>query len=183
MQVEFWGYMSGNLTLYISQEQIAAAVKGLARELDQEYSRCTPVAVGVLKGGLIFLADLVREMKTPLAGIELVQAASYGARMHSSGRAAIAKGVRRESVKGRDVILVEDIIDTGITTTAVMKHLQRHRPASVQVCALLDKPSRRLVAVNPNFVGFMIPDRFVVGYGMDLDQRYRELPEIYTLSE
>jgi hypoxanthine phosphoribosyltransferase len=175
--------MVENLKLYISREEIARAVQRLAGELDQVYFHRTPVLVGVLKGGFIFLADLVREMRAPLAGVELVQAVSYGAGQVSSGRASISRGVPREAVQGRDVVLVEDIIDTGITTSRVLDHLKRHGPASLEVCALLDKPARRRVAVQPRFVGFTIPDRFVVGYGLDLDQKYRQLPDIYTLEE
>ena len=175
--------MSRKLKPYLSREQIAAAVSRLAGELDQAYSQRPPVAVGVLKGGFIFLADLVRQMKTPLRSIELVQVSSYGAGTVSSGRAYISRGAPRQAVRGQDVVLVEDIIDTGITTSLVLAYLRRSQPASVAVCALLDKPARRRVAVTPRFVGFTIPDKFVVGYGLDLNQEYRQLPDLYTVEE
>jgi hypoxanthine phosphoribosyltransferase len=175
--------MDHNLTLYLPQEKIAAAVKRLAEELDQEYRHRSPVAVGVMKGALVFLADLVRQLNIPLRGIELVQVSSYGAGSVTSGRARMIKSMPEGVIQGQDVILVEDIIDTGITTSTVLKHLCRHRPASLEVCTLLDKPARRIAEVSPRFVGFTIPDCFVVGYGLDLDQRYRELPDIYTVDE
>ena len=175
--------MDHNLTLYLSQGEIADAVRRLAGELDQEYYRSDPVLVGVMKGAFIFLADLVRQMKTPLGRVELVHVSSYGPGRTTSGRARMVKSTPRESIQGQHVVLVEDIVDTGITTSTVLKHLCRYRPASVEVCVLLDKPARRQVEVNPRFVGFTIPDRFVVGYGLDLDQRYRQLPDIYTVDE
>jgi hypoxanthine phosphoribosyltransferase len=175
--------MDHNLTLYLAQEKIAAAVKRLAEELDQEYHHRSPVVVGVMKGAFVFLADLVRQINTPLGRIELVHVSSYGASRLNPGRARMIKSMPREVIQGQDVILVEDIIDTGITTSTVLKHLYRHRPASLEVCTLLDKPARRLAEVSPRFVGFTIPDCFVVGYGLDLDQRYRELPDIYTVDE
>ena len=122
-------------------------------------------------------------LNTPLPRIELAQVSSYSTGKVTSGRARMIKRIPREAIRGQDVILVEDIIDTGITTSTVLKHLSRHRPASLEVCTLLDKPARRLAEVSPRFVGFTIPDCFVVGYGLDLDQRYRELPDIYTVGE
>ena len=175
--------MDHNLTLLLSRDDIAAAVKRLAQELDKEYQQRELVVVAVMKGAFIFLADLVRQMKTPLRRMELVQAASYGPGTVSPGRVSILKDVPREAIQGQEVVLVEDIIDTGITTATILRHLCRHRPASLEVCTLLDKPSRRQTEVMPRFVGFTIPDRFVVGYGLDLDQRYRQLPDIYVLDE
>jgi hypoxanthine phosphoribosyltransferase len=175
--------MDHNLTLYLPQEKIAATVKRLAEELDQEYHHRGPVLVGVMKGAFVFLADLVRQMDTPLRRIELVHVSSYGAGRVSPGQARMIKSVPRDAIQGQDVILVEDIVDTGITTSIVLEHLCLYHPASLEVCTLLDKPARRLAEVSPRFVGFTIPDCFVVGYGLDLDQRYRELPDIYTVDE
>ena len=115
--------------------------------------------VGVLKGGFIFLADLVRQLKTPVRGIEFMQVASYGAGTASSGRPKIVRGIPAEEITGQDVIVVEDIVDTGITTAAVLRYLRRHHPASVEVCVLLDKPTRRQAIISVRYVGLTIPDR------------------------
>lgn len=175
--------MASHLTLYLSHEDITDAVERLAQELDQQYQHRELVVVGVIKGAFIFLADLVRQMKTPIRRIELVQAASYGSGTVSPGQVSILDNMPGKALEGRDVLLVEDIIDSGITTDTIIKLLYRHRPASLEVCTLLDKPSRRQTNVTPRFVGFTIPDQFVVGYGLDLDQRYRQLPDIYVVTE
>jgi hypoxanthine phosphoribosyltransferase len=175
--------VDANLTRFLSQEEITKAVKRLAGELDLEYRHRSPVVVGVLKGSFVFLADLVRQMKIPLASIEMIQVSSYGSGTVTSGRPRIIKGVPREVISGQDIIVVEDIVDTGASVMSILNYLKRFHPASIAVCALLDKPARREVGFTPQFVGFTIPDRFVVGYGLDLDQRYRELPEIYTLKQ
>jgi hypoxanthine phosphoribosyltransferase len=165
----------------ISQQDIADAVRRLAGELDRDYAGGSPVAVGILRGCFIFLADLVRQMQTPLHSIEFLRLSSYGAGTVSAGRARVVMGLPREAVSSRDVILVEDIVDTGITTAAALRYLARRGPASLRLCSLLDKPSRRQVPVAIDYLGFTVPDRFLVGYGTDLDQRYRQLPAIYTL--
>jgi hypoxanthine phosphoribosyltransferase len=165
------------------REDIAAAVRRLAGEVDRDYQDRPPLLVGILKGAFIFLADLVREMKIPPDGIEFLRLSSYGESTVSSGRARVAMGLPRRSVAGRDLLVVDDIVDTGITTAAALKYLARHRPASLKVCALLDKPSRRRVPVHIDYLGFTVEDRFLVGYGLDLGQRYRHLPEIYAVEE
>ena len=139
--------------------------------------------MGILKGSFIFLADLVRQMKTPLQSIEFMRLSSYGSATVSSGSASITMGLPPEIVAGRELIVIEDIVDTGITTLAVLSYLEEQKPASVAVCALLDKPSRRQVSVEVGYVGLTVPDQFIVGYGTDLDQKYRQLPEIYILEE
>ena len=174
--------MKQSLTPWLSPEEIAAAVSRLAAELDRDYRDRSPVLVGVLNGGFIFMADLVRQMRTPIRRMEFVKAASYGPGQTSSGKARIEKGLPVEAVRGQHMVIVEDIVDTGITTAAVRQYLGRRHPASLEICALLDKPSRRLTEVSLKYVGASIPDRFVVGYGMDLDHRHRELPGIYQVS-
>ncbi len=174
--------MKQSLTPWLSPEEIAAAVGRLAAELDRDYRGRSPALVGVLNGGFIFTADLVRQMHTGIRRVEFVKAASYGSGQTSSGKARIEKGLPAEAVRGQHVVIVEDIVDTGITTAAVRRYLGRHRPASLEICALLDKPSRRVTEVPIKYVGVSIPDRFVVGYGMDLDHRFRELPGIYEVS-
>lgn len=159
------------------------AVVRLAAQLDLDYRRRPPVLVGILKGGFVFMADLIRQMKTPLQNIEFLQVASYGPGKISSGRPRMVKGIPAKVISGRDVIVVEDIVDTGVTTAFILDYLGRRRPASLEVCALLDKPGRRQCQVCVKYVGFTVPDRFLVGYGLDLAQRYRELPEIYALEE
>lgn len=171
------------MTPYLSREDIGVAVARLAEQLDLDYRRRPPVLVGILKGGFIFLADLVRQMKTPIQGIEFLQVASYGPGTVSSGRPRMVRGIPDGAIQGREVIVVEDIVDTGTTTAFISRYLERRRPASLEVCALLDKPARRQCQLGVKYVGFTVPDRFLVGYGLDLAQRYRELPEIYTLEE
>lgn len=171
------------LVRFISREEIAAAVNCLAQELDRDYRDTPPVMVGILKGAFIFLADLVRQMKAPIRSIEFVHVSSYGPGTTSSGRARITVALPREKVAGQHMVVVEDIVDTGLTTAAVIRYLKRHKPASIRLCALLDKPSRRQVPVAIDYLGLTVPDRFVVGYGLDVDQRYRQLPEIRALEE
>lgn len=177
------GAVAGKLVCLISQEELAATIKRLAAELDRDYRQRSPVLVGVLKGAFIFLADLVRCMETPLRSIEFLRLASYGSATESSGRARVVVGLPSGVVMGQHVILVEDIVDTGITTATALRYLRRLRPASLKVCALLDKPARRRVLLTIDYLGLTVPDRFLVGYGLDLDQQYRQLPEIYALEE
>lgn len=174
--------MGQPLTPWISQGDIASAVSRLARELDQLDWAPGLVLVGVLTGSFVFLADLVRQLQTPIHRIDFIKTESYGAGQNSSGAVNILYGPAAEAVRGHPVVVVEDIIDTGITTAAVLEHLERLEPSSLEVCALLDKPSRRRVDARARFVGITIPDRFVVGYGMDLDQRYRQLPGIHYIA-
>ncbi len=156
-------------------------VERLASEIDGNYRDRSLTLIGVLRGGFVFLADLARQLQTPVRRVDFVSVESYGAKMVSTGRPRIIQGVSRESVAGQDVLIVEDIVDTGATTSAVLRNLRRHDPASVSLCALLDKPSRRQVDVSVDYVGMTIPDYFVVGYGLDFDQRYRDLPEIWVI--
>ena len=171
------------LVLWFDEMEIAGAVQRLADQLDHDYRNRSPVMVGVLKGSFIFLADLVRRMKTPLQSIEFLRISSYGSSTVSSGEAKISLELPPSSVLGLDVVVVEDIVDTGITTSAALNYLRGHRPASVRLCALLDKPSRRQVTVEVDYAGLVVPDQFIVGYGIDLDQKYRQLPAIYALEE
>ena len=174
---------ASQLTLLIDQTDIAATVRRLARELDRDYSQSPPVLVGVLKGAFIFLADLARQMTVRVHSIEFVRVSSYGANRSTSGEPEIVVGLSPESVAGRDVVVVEDIVDTGLTTARILEYLGSFGLASVRVCTLLHKPSRKRVDVPLDYVGFTIPDHFVVGYGLDFDQRYRELPGVYILCQ
>lgn len=171
------------LTPFISRQEIADTVQRLAQEIDRDYAHRSPLLIGVLKGSFIFLADLVRQMDVAVRSIEFIRYASYDSGTVTSGRPRMALGLPRSTVEGQDVVLVEDIVDTGITTDAALRYLRRRKPASLALCALLDKPDRRRIPVPIDYTGIAIPDRFVVGYGLDADQRYRQLPAIYTLEE
>jgi hypoxanthine phosphoribosyltransferase len=175
--------MTDNLQPLISAEAIATTIRRLAQELDAAYAQHTPTLVGILTGSFVFLSDLIRHMHIPLAHVTFIRLASYGAATTSSGHVEIVMGLEAEWVANKDIILVEDIVDTGLTTQAAIAYLQRYQPASLALCALLDKPTRRQVAVQIDYLGFTIPDRFVVGYGIDFAQQYRQLPAIYTLDE
>jgi hypoxanthine phosphoribosyltransferase len=167
----------------ISQGEIAAAVGRLAGELDADYLGKSPVLVGVLKGAFVFLADIIRVMTTLVRGIEFVRLSSYGSSTVSSGEADIVRGIAATTVERQHVIVIEDIIDTGLTTSELVEHIEEFAPASVAVCTLLDKPSRRRLSFAADYIGITIPDAFVVGYGLDFDERYRDLPAIHVLSE
>ena len=166
----------------ISSERISRRVQQLGREISEVYAASdTPlVLVAILKGATVFAADLLRSLSIP-AELEFVRAASYGAGTKSSGRVKIAHMVEG-SLEGRHVLLVEDIVDSGRTIDTILKRFRRLRPASLRVAALLDRPARREIDVHIDFVGFVIPDRFVIGYGLDYAGLYRELPGIYSLS-
>jgi len=161
----------------ISAKAIAARVEALAREISDFYAGTDKlVVVGLLRGSFVFIADLVREHDLPVE-VDFLEVSSYGNSTESSREVRILKDLRGE-IEGRDVLVVEDIIDTGFTLSHVLAILRTRRPARLEVCALLDKPSRREVDVKAKWVGFEIPDRFVVGYGIDYAQRNRNLPHI-----
>jgi len=173
--------MRSNLVHLISQAEIANTVRRLALELDRDYRDRSLVLVGILKGSFIFLADLAREIDTPVDNIEFLRLSSYGASTVSSGEAKITMSPPSEAIAGKDVVLVEDIVDTGITTNTALQHLQNFQPATLRLCALLNKPSRRQIPVNIDYLGCEVEDLFIVGYGIDFDQKYRQLPDIYYL--
>ena len=172
--------MVETLELYISKDQIADTVKRLARQIEADYPKEMPLMVGVLKGSFIFMADLVREIQRDME-MDFMRTSSYGSGSVSSGRIKLHMGVT-SPVKDRSVLIVEDIVDTGLTTSYAMRYLRRKGAASVKVCALLDKPSRREAPVTPDYVGCTVPDKFLVGYGLDYDERYRALADICVLT-
>jgi hypoxanthine phosphoribosyltransferase len=163
----------------LSGEQVQARVAELGAQLAADYADRDPVLVSVLKGSIIFMADLVRAMPIPLA-IDLMEVSSYGASTESSGQVRILKDLST-SIEGRDVVVVEDIIDTGLTLNYLLRYLHDKGPASIRICCLLDKPARRLAPIEIDYRGFTIPDRFVIGYGLDYGERYRNLPYIGVL--
>ncbi len=166
----------------ISSERISRRVRQLGHEISEVYANIeTPlVLVAILKGATVFAADLLRSLSIP-AELEFVRAASYGLGTRSSGRVKIAHMVEGP-LAGRHVLLVEDIVDSGRTIDTIEKRFKRLNPASLRVAALLDRPARREIDVTIDFTGFVIPDRFVIGYGLDYAGLYRELPGIYALS-
>ncbi|HZY50730.1 MAG TPA: hypoxanthine phosphoribosyltransferase [Devosia sp.] len=161
----------------ISAKAIAARVEALAAEISAHYRGTDKlVVIGLLRGSFIFIADLVRELDLPVE-VDFLEVSSYGNAMESSREVRILKDLRGE-IEGRDLLVVEDIIDTGRTLRHVLDILATRHPKRIEVCALLDKPSRREVDVKARWVGFEIPDKFVVGYGIDYAQRNRNLPHI-----
>ena len=165
--------------ILLTGDEIAARVADLGAQLAADYAGRTPVLVSVLKGSIVFLADLIRAMDVPL-NVDLMEVSSYGSATESSGQVRILKDLS-SSIEGRDVVVVEDIIDTGLTLNYLLRYLAERHPASVRVCCLLDKPARRLAEIEIDYRGFTIPDRFVIGYGLDYDERYRNLPYVGVL--
>ena len=163
------------LTLHTADE-IKTVLSELAATIKQDYQDKQPVLISVLKGSFVFLADLVRQLNMPLQ-VEFVKLSSYHGKKESSGKVIIVQGLKTP-IKGRHVLIVEDIVDTGLTISALITYLQKKKPASIKVCSLTDKPSRRQVPVTIDYLGFTVPDRFLVGYGLDWDERYRYLPDI-----
>lgn len=165
----------------LSVEQIQARVKELAKQLKEDYAGKDPIFVGVLKGVVIFFADMVREMDFPCQ-IDFMWISSYGSGTESSGKMDVKKDVSAD-LKGRHVVILEDIFDTGNSLDFTYKHLLTKEPASLKICTLLDKPERRnpSVTLQPDYVGFTIPNAFVVGYGLDYNEHYRNLPYIGIL--
>jgi hypoxanthine phosphoribosyltransferase len=171
--------MAAELKLLFSRKEIAETVARLAREISVDYADKKLVVVGVLKGAFVFLADLARELTIP-AAIEFVRIASYGAKKESSGEIQIKKDVEI-ILEGKDVLIVEDIVDTGLSLTFLIEHLRAHHPASLKVCALVDKKARREVEIKVDYTGFTMADGFIVGYGIDFSEHYRALPEIFVV--
>ncbi len=164
----------------ITEEQIQAKVRELGERLSADYGAEELTLVSVLKGSLPFMADLMRAMKTAVR-IDLMEVSSYGgATTETSGLVRIIKDLS-SSIEGRDVVIVEDIIDTGLTLNYLLRYLRGKNPRSLRICALLDKPARRLVEIQIDYLGFTIPDQFVVGYGLDFAEFYRNLPFIGVL--
>lgn len=162
-----------------SVEAVQRRVADLAAAIRADVGGTEPVLVAILKGAFMFLADLVRALDVPLR-VDFVRVASYGERAESAGRVAITKDVELD-LAGRDVVVVEDILDSGLTARVLLDHLAHRRPRSLRLCALVDKRERRRVSVDPDYVGFVLDRGFIVGYGIDYAERYRQLPAIYTL--
>ena len=165
----------------ITQEDIAKKVDELAAEIRKDYRGKNPLLIGILKGSFVFLADLVRAMNIP-AEIDFVRLASYGSGTESSGKIKLVKDIETP-IKDRHVLVVEDIVDRGLTVRFLLDYLSFRKPASLKLCTLFNKPSKRKVEVPIDYVGFTVPDAFVVGYGLDLDEKFRYLPDLCILEE
>jgi hypoxanthine phosphoribosyltransferase len=165
--------------ILLSEEQLRQRIAELGAQLAADYAGRTPILVSVLKGSIIFLADLIRSTPIPLS-LDLMEVSSYGSGTETSGQVRILKDLS-SSIEGRDVVVVEDIIDTGLTLNYLLRYLGERHPSSIRICCLLDKPARRLADIEIAYRGFTIPDRFVVGYGLDYDERYRNLPFVGVL--
>jgi len=167
--------------ILFSREEIDTAVKRLAAEIRKDYLGKHPILIGILKGSFMFMADLIRLLDLPLE-VEFVGLSSYGGGTESSGKVKVVQGLR-SPVKGRHVLVIEDIVDTGLTTSFLLKYLGKKKPASLKLCALTDKPSRRQTPVTIDYLGFTVPDKFLVGYGLDWDEKFRNLPDICVLEK
>jgi hypoxanthine phosphoribosyltransferase len=167
------------LKLILPERKIQKKVASLARQIRRDFPQGELLLIGILKGAFIFLADLARHLSRPVE-IDFVRLASYGAGQHTSGKIRLQKDLETP-IKGKHVLIVEDIVDTGITLRYLCSRLRARKPRSLKIVTLLDKPSRRRVDLTPDYVGFKIPDQFVVGYGLDWAEAYRHLRGIYAL--
>jgi hypoxanthine phosphoribosyltransferase len=167
--------------ILIEEETLAARVAELGAEVSADYEGRDLLLIGVLKGAVFFMADLMRHL-TVACEVDFMAISSYGDATDSSGIVRILKDLDI-SIEGRDVLVVEDIIDSGLTLSYLIRNLESREPASLEVCALLTKPSRREIDVRVRYVGFEIPNKFVVGYGLDFAERYRNLPYVGVLDE
>ena len=162
-----------------SKEQLAKRIKELAEQLDKDYAGKTPLMVAILKGSVMFFTDLIREMTLPLE-IDFMSISSYGSGVKSSGEVKMIKDLDNK-IEGKDVIIVEDIVDSGYTMKYLTHLLEARNPSSIKICTLLDKPSRRETDVAVDYKGFEVGNEFVVGYGLDYAARYRNIPFIGIL--
>jgi hypoxanthine phosphoribosyltransferase len=162
-------------------KKIQKRVREIADQISADFTGHELILIGVLKGSFIFMSDLIRQISIPCS-VDFVRAASYGEGSESSGKVAITKDIET-SIKGRNVLIVEDIIDTGLTLQYLFEYLKDKNPNSLKICAFLDKRKRRQVPVEADYVGFTIDDGFVVGYGLDFNEQYRSLPDVYVIQQ
>ncbi len=174
-------FSNPNLAVLISEEQIQARIKELGEQLTPDYAGHNPLLIGVLKGACLFLSDLLRAIDARLS-VEFMAISSYGSSTRTSGEVRIMKDLA-VPIEGRHILVVEDIVDTGLTLSYLLANLQSRGAASVKLAALLDKHERRQKEVKIDYLGFPIPDEFVVGYGLDFAERYRNLPFIAVLKD
>jgi hypoxanthine phosphoribosyltransferase len=165
----------------VEEEELVRRVGELAQEISRDYRERDLLLVGVLKGAVFFLSDLMRQLEVPCE-VDFMAVASYGSSTDSSGVVRILKDLDR-SIEGREVLIVEDIVDSGLTLSYLLRTLRARNPKSLEVCALLTKPERRKVELPIRYVGFEIPNRFAIGYGLDHGERYRNLPYVAALED
>lgn len=165
--------------ILVSKDQLQQRVRELGAEISRDYEGKELVLIGILKGGAVFMSDLMREITLPI-GIDYMSVSSYGASSTSSGVITIKKDIDTD-IRGKHVLLVEDLIDTGLTLQHLKQLFALREAASVRICTILSKPSRRLVEVPIDYSGIDIPDEFVVGYGLDYAEQYRNLPEVWVV--
>lgn len=163
----------------VTQEEMRARIKELGKQIANDYTGKDLVLIGVLKGAYAFYADLARAIRIPMR-VDFLIVTSYGSQSKTSGKVKVITELT-EDIKGKDVLLVEDIVDSGLTVQYLIKTLTKHRPRSVKVCTLLSKPERRTIDVPLEYIGFKIPNKYVVGYGLDYQQKYRNLPYLAVL--
>ena len=167
------------LHILFNRQEIEAAVSRLATEITRDYQDKHPLLIGVLKGSFMFMADLIRRLDFPLE-VEFIGLSSYGKGSQTSGKIRVVQGLR-SPIKDRNILVIEDIIDTGLTAAFLLDYLRKKKPASLKLCALTDKSSRRRVPVTIDYLGFTVPNKFIVGYGLDWDEKFRNLPDICFL--
>jgi hypoxanthine phosphoribosyltransferase len=172
-------FTNPNIEILLSADEIGDRIRALGEQITLDYHGRNPLFVGVLKGACVFISDLMRNIDLPI-GIEFMAISSYGLAQRSSGEVKIIKDLD-VAIEGRDIVVVEDIVDTGITLSYLLANLQQRGAASVKLAAFLDKPERRQRPVIIDYLGFTIPDAFVVGYGLDFAERYRNLPFVGML--
>ncbi len=165
--------------ILFTEEKIASIVRNMGRQISEEYVGKNLFMVSVLKGSLMFMADLMRAVTIPCS-IDFLSVSSYGNGTASSGEVRILKDLDC-SLEGKDLLVVEDILDSGVTLSFLLKTLSARKPASIRLCTFLDKPERRRVDIHPDYVGAVVPDKFIVGYGLDYAEKYRNLPYIGVL--
>jgi hypoxanthine phosphoribosyltransferase len=168
--------MSPQPIVLILQDKIKQAAARLAGEIRRDYQGKQPLLIGILKGSFVFMADLIRELGLPVE-VDFVKLSSYGSGKKTSGKVKVVQGLKTP-IKGRDVLVVEDIVDTGLTVSFLMNYLRKKKPASLRLCALTDKPARHKVPVTIDYLGFTVPDKFIVGYGIDWNEKFRYLRDI-----
>ena len=166
-------------TILVSEEQLKAKVAELGAQISRDYAGKNLVLVSILKGSVVFMADLMRAVSIP-CNIDFMVVSSYGGSTTSTGLVKIIKDLDGD-LSGKDVLIVEDILDTGVTLSNLVPMLKMRNPNSVKICTILDKPSRRKANIQPDYEGFQVPDEFVVGYGLDYDEKYRNLPYVGVL--
>lgn len=172
--------MANKIETLISKEELATRVAELGKQIEKDYQGKDLVCVGLLKGSVVFMSDLIKTINLDLK-IDFMKVSSYGNGTDSTGIVKILKDVDEE-VTGKDVLLIEDIVDTGLTLANVKEFMWKKKPNSIKICTLLDKPSRRKADVKAEYVGFEIPDAFVIGYGLDYAEYYRNLPFVGVLT-